>query len=136
MFTDLWDNKICDLPRARLSNISANGPNINKSHLEKFESRIASKEPQRFKRQEKLLSKTGKRKETLDQKEEGLRKVKERIEKEQEVHQRMFMSAQEQMDKDIENNDMVSVKAAREMLNTATKKLDAAKNHKNEQANI
>ena len=32
------------------------------------------------------------------------------------------MSAQEQMDKDIENNDMVSVKAAREMLNAATKK--------------
>ena len=83
-----------------------------------------------------FLSKTEKRKETLDQKEEGLRKVKERIEKEQEVHQRMFMSAQEQMDKDIENNDMVSVKAAREMLNIATKKLDAVKNHKNEQANI
>ena len=90
--------------------------------MDKFESRIASKEPQRFKRQEKLLSKTGKRKETLDQKEKGLRKVKERIEKEQEVHQRMLMSAQEQMDKDIENNDMVSMKAAREMLNTATKK--------------
>ena len=46
------------------------------------------------------------------------------------------MSAQEQMDKAIEKNDMVSVKAAREMLNTATKKLDAVKNHKNEQANI
>ena len=28
----------------------------------------------------------------------------------------MFMSMQEQMDKAIENNDMVSVKAAREML--------------------
>ena len=41
----------------------------------------------------------------------------------------MFMSAQEQMDKAIENNDMVSVKAAREMLN-------AVKNHKNEQAKI
>ena len=39
------------------------------------------------------------------------------------------MSAQEQMDKAIENNDMVSVKAAREMLN-------AVKNHKNEQAKI
>ena len=38
------------------------------------------------------------------------------------------MSAQEQMDKAIENNDMVSVK------NAATKKLDAIKNHKNEQA--
>ena len=48
----------------------------------------------------------------------------------------MFMSAQEQMDKAIEKNDMVSVKAAREMLNAATKKLDAVKNHKNEQANI
>ena len=46
----------------------------------------------------------------------------------------MFMSAQEQMDKAIENNDMVSVKAAREILNAATKKLDAIKNHKNEQA--
>ena len=46
------------------------------------------------------------------------------------------MSAQEQMDKAIEKNDMVSVKAAREMLNAATKKLDAVKNHKNEQANI
>ena len=34
----------------------------------------------------------------------------------------MFMSAQEQMDKAIENNDMVSVKAAREMLNASTKK--------------
>ena len=44
------------------------------------------------------------------------------------------MSAQEQMDKAIENNDMVSVKAAREILNAATKKLDAIKNHKNEQA--
>ena len=104
--------------------------------MEKFEWRIASKEPQRFKRQEKLLSKTGKRKETLDQKEKGLRKVKERIEKEQEVQQRMIMRAQEQMDKDIENSDMVSVKAAREMLNAATKKRDAVKNHKNEQANI
>ena len=41
----------------------------------------------------------------------------------------MFMSAQEHMDKAIENNDMVSVKAAREMLN-------AVKNHKNEQAKI
>ena len=48
----------------------------------------------------------------------------------------MFTSAQEQMDKAIENNDMVSVKAAREMLNTAPKKLEAVKNHKNEQANI
>ena len=46
------------------------------------------------------------------------------------------MSAQEHMDKAIENNDMVSVKAAREMLNAVTKKLDAVKNHKNEQANI
>ena len=46
----------------------------------------------------------------------------------------MFMSAQEQMDKAIENNDMVSVKATREILNAATKKLDAIKNHKNEQA--
>ena len=44
------------------------------------------------------------------------------------------MSAQEQMDKAIENNDMVSVKATREILNAATKKLDAIKNHKNEQA--
>ena len=33
----------------------------------------------------------------------------------------MFMSVQEQMDKAIENNDVVSVKAAREMLNAATK---------------
>ena len=31
MFTDLQDNKIYDLPRARLFNISANGPNINKT---------------------------------------------------------------------------------------------------------
>ena len=46
------------------------------------------------------------------------------------------MSAQEQMDKAIENNDMVSVKAAREMLNAATKELDAVKHYKNEQANI
>ena len=48
----------------------------------------------------------------------------------------MFMSAPEHMDKPIENNDMVSVNAAREMLNAVTKKLDAVKNHKNEQANI
>ena len=48
----------------------------------------------------------------------------------------MFMSAQEQMDEAIENNDMVSVKAAIEMLNPATKKLDAVKNHKNEQGKI
>ena len=40
----------------------------------------------------------------------------------------MFMSAQEQVDKAIENNDMISVKAAREMLNAVTKKLDAVKN--------
>ena len=46
------------------------------------------------------------------------------------------MSVQEQMDKAIENNDMVSVKAAREMLNAATKKLDAVKNHKNERMKI
>ena len=48
----------------------------------------------------------------------------------------MFASAQEQMDKTIENNDMVFVKAAREILNAATKKLDAVKNHKSNQANI
>ena len=30
MFTYLQDNKIYDLPRARLFNISANRPNINK----------------------------------------------------------------------------------------------------------
>ena len=47
----------------------------------------------------------------------------------------MFTSAQEQMDKAIENNDMVSVKAAREMLKAATKKLDAVKNHKSNQVN-
>ena len=81
------------------------------------------------KRQEELLSKAKKRKETLDQKDEGLRKDEEHIEKEQEVYQRMFMSAQEQMDKAIENNDMVSVKVAREILNAVTKKLDANKNH-------
>ena len=40
----------------------------------------------------------------------------------------MFLSAQEQMDQAIEDNDMVSVKAAREMLNAVTKKLDAVKN--------
>ena len=34
----------------------------------------------------------------------------------------MFTSAQEQMDKAIENNDMVSVKAAREMLKHCAKK--------------
>ena len=73
------------------------------------------------KRQEELLSKAEKRKEILDQKEEGLRKDEEHIEKEQEVYQWMFMSVQEQMDKAIENNDVVSVKAAREMLNAATK---------------
>ena len=33
----------------------------------------------------------------------------------------MFMIAQEHMDKASENNDMVSVKAAREILNAATK---------------
>ena len=81
------------------------------------------------KRQEELLSKAEKRKETLDQKDEGLRKDEEHIEKEQEVYQRMFMSAQEQMDQAIENNDMVSVKVAREILNAVTKKLDANKNH-------
>ena len=81
------------------------------------------------KRQQELLSKAEKRKETLDQKDEGLRKDEEHIEKEQEVYQRMFMSAQEQMDKAIENNDMVSVKVAREILNAVTKKLDADKNH-------
>ena len=48
----------------------------------------------------------------------------------------MFLSVQEQMDKAIEDNDMVSVKAAREMLNAATKKLDAVKNHKSKQVNI
>ena len=37
------------------------------------------------KRLEELLSKAKKRKETLDQKEQGLRKDEERIEKEQEV---------------------------------------------------
>ena len=73
------------------------------------------------KRQEELLSKAEKWKEILDQKEEGLRKDEEHIEKEQEVYQWMFMSVQEQMDKAIENNDVVSVKAAREMLNAATK---------------
>ena len=36
----------------------------------------------------------------------------------------MFMSAQEQMDKAIENNGMVSVKAAIEMLDAVTKKLE------------
>ena len=46
------------------------------------------------------------------------------------------MSAQEQMDKAIENNDMISVKAAREMLNAVTKKLDAVKNQAKEQAKI
>ena len=82
------------------------------------------------------MSKAEKRKEPLDQKEERLWKDEERIEKEQEGYQRMFMTAQEQMDKAIENNDMVSVKAAREMLNAATKELDAVKHYKNEQANI
>ena len=48
----------------------------------------------------------------------------------------MFLSVQEQMDKAIEDNDMVSVKAAREMLNAATKKLDAVKNHKSKEVNI
>ena len=46
------------------------------------------------------------------------------------------MSAQEQMDKAIKNNDMVFVKATREILNAVTKKLDAVKNHENEQAKI
>ena len=40
------------------------------------------------------------------------------------------------MNKVIEDNDMVSVKAAREMLNAATKKLNAVKNHKNERTKI
>ena len=31
MFTDLKDNKMYDLLRARLFNVSANGPNINKA---------------------------------------------------------------------------------------------------------
>ena len=64
------------------------------------------------------------------QKEEGLWKDEEHREKEQEVCQWMFMSAQEQVDKAIENNDTISVKAAREMLNAVTKKLDAVKNRK------
>ena len=88
------------------------------------------------KRLKELLSKAKKRKETLDQEEQGLRKDEERIEKEQEVQQQMFMNAQEQMNEAIENNDMVSVKTAREMLNAATNKLDAVKNHKNERAKI
>ena len=104
--------------------------------MEKFEWRVASKESQKFKRQEKLLKKAEKLKETLDQKEEGLWKDEKHIEREQEVYQQMFASAQEQMDKTIENNDMVFVKAAREILNAATKKLDAVKNHKSNQANI
>ena len=48
----------------------------------------------------------------------------------------MFLSVQEQMDQAIEDNDMVSVKAAREMLNAVTKKLDAVKNHKSKQVNV
>ena len=103
--------------------------------MEKFEWRVASKESQKFKRQEKLLKKAEKLKET-DQKEEGLWKDEKHIEREQEVYQQMFASAQEQMDKTIESNDMVFVKAAREILNAATKKLDAVKNHKSNQANI
>ena len=113
---------------------------MNKAKKEKEElemQQLTEKEKvEAAKSQEELLSKAAKRKETLDQKEEGLRKDEERIEKEQEVYQRMFVSVQEQMDKAIENNDMVSVKAASEMLNGATNKLDAVKDHKNEQAKI
>ena len=113
---------------------------MNKAKKEKEELEMQQltekKKVEAAKSQEELLSKAAKRKETLDQKEEGLRKDEERIDKEQEVYQRMFVSVQEQMDKAIENNDLVSVKAASEMLNGATNKLDAVKDHKNEQAKI
>ena len=47
----------------------------------------------------------------------------------------MFESAQKQMARSIEENGIVGGKVARELIGSATKKLDAAAKHRDEQPN-
>ena len=83
-----------------------------------------------------MLEKAENRKDVLDRTESQLASEKEKLEKDYDVTMRMLQSAQKQMDKAIEDDDMVGIQVSREMIEAATNKLQTASKHREEQNKI
>ena len=103
-----------------------------RQRLANLEARQLEEEKQR----EIELKKAEKRKGVLDKKEEQLKNDEEKLEKTFDVATRMLRSAQAQMDEAISNSDMVGVQVSCELIDAATKKLEVASKHREEQSKI
>ena len=118
----------------------AHGKHEERKKLEKEEQVRKQKEEKEklesAKQQREIVEKAQKRKEVLEIKEKQLVTDEEKLTKEYELSQRMLEEAKKSLDRAIEAGDMVGVKVAREMLSTATKKLNEASSHRAEQVKI
>ena len=83
-----------------------------------------------------MLEKAEKRASYLDKKEKKLNADEKKIDNEFDLAQRLLSSAKEDLDKAINNEDMVGIKVAREMVESASKKLQAISTHRSEQQTL
>ena len=84
-----------------------------------------------------MLEKAEKRATYLDKKEKRLNDDEKKIDNEFNLAQRLLSSAKEDLDKAISKEDMVGIKVAREMVESASKKqLEAISAHRSEQQTL
>ena len=88
------------------------------------------------KKQKEMLEKAEKRATYLDKKEERLNDDEKKIDNEFDLAQRLLSSAKDDLDKAISKEDMVGIKVAREMVESASKKLEAISAHISEQQTL
>ena len=82
------------------------------------------------KKKKEMLEKAEKRASYLDKKVKKLNADEKKIDNEFDLAQRLLSSAKEDLDKAINNEDMVGIKVAREIVESASKKLQAISTHK------
>ena len=87
-------------------------------------------------KQKEMLEKAEKRATYLDKKEKRLNDDEKKIDNEFDLAKRLLSSAKDDLDKAISKEDMVGIKVAREMVESASKKLEAISTHRSEQQTL
>ena len=106
-----------------------------KEELER-QKELENKKLSKAKKQKEMLEKAEMRASYLDKKEKKLNADEKKIDNEFDLTQRLLSSAKEDLDKAINNEDMVGIKVAREIVESASKKLQAISIHRSEQQTL
>ena len=103
-----------------------------KEELER-QKELENKKLSEAKNQKEMLEKAEKRASYLDKKEKKLNADEKKIDNEFDLAQRLLSSAKEDLVEAINKEDMVGIKVAWEMVESASKKLQAISTHRREQ---